>query len=416
MQRQRRAPPRAANPVPSGVPRLIPSGPNRNERSVNGDFSENLDRTAFIFRGYNVTNLGRSAELLAHSVYGPVMKASLEEAAEIASHELGRQVDLVDRIESGTETSLDTFADAVALIMATEIAQIEILRKFFDVDYKSARMGIGYSLGEVTALVCSGVFDLASAMQLPVSLADDCAELGHDVSMGIVFTRGAALDTELVNKLCVEINCEQWGFIGISSYLSPNSLLVLGQADTVDRLKALLKKHRPKEVYVRKNRHNWPPLHTPITWQRSVPNRAAVTMHELPGGLIAPQPPVVSLVTGKESYNEYNSREMLMRWIDHPQRVWDVVEHTLGEGIETVVHVGPEPNLFPATFRRVSENVQAQLSGTSPGSLGLRVVSGMARRPWLTALLPSHTTLLRAPFLRHIILEDWLLEQDVAGK
>jgi len=380
---------------------------------VSVDLHENLDDTAFIFRGYNVTNLGRSAELLAHPAYGPVMERALRQGSEIASQALGRQVDLVERVRGGTETTLDTFADAVALIMAVEVAQIEILREFFGVDYTAARMGIGYSLGEVSALVCSGVFTLDEALQLPVSLADDCAELGKDTTMGIVFSRGAALDVAVINRLCVEINCQQWGFIGTSSYLSPNSLLVLGQADTVDRLSAALKEQLPKTVHLRKNRHHWPPLHTPIMWQLSIPNRAAVTMHEISGGLVAPQPPILSLVTGKESYNKYNAREMLIRWIDHPQRVWDAVDYTLSEGIETIVHVGPEPNLFPATFRRVSENVQAQLSGNSPSSLGLRVVSGMARRPWLTALLPSRTALLRAPFIRHIILEDWLLEQDV---
>jgi hypothetical protein len=35
------------------------------------------------------------------------------------------------------------------------------------------------------------------------------------------------------------------------------------------------------------------------------------------------------------------------------------------------------------------------------------------RRPWLTALLPSRTALLRAPTVEHIILEDWLLAQPV---
>jgi len=380
---------------------------------VNGEFRDNLDKTAFIFRGYNVTNLGRTPELLAHAAYGPVISVHLKQASEIASQVLGRKIDLEDRVKNKEETSLDSFADAVALIMAVELAQIELLKKFFEIDYVVSRMGIGYSLGEVTALVASGVFDLESALQVPLSLADDCAELGEDVSMGIVFTREAALDVDMINRLCVEINCQGWGFIGTSSYLSPNSLLVLGQGDTVDRLKRLIKERLPKGVHVRKNRHNWPPLHTPIVWQRSIPNRAAVTIHEVPGGFSAPRPAVLSLVTGNESYNEYNSREMLIRWIDHPQRVWDAVNHTLGEDIETIVHVGPEPNLFPATFRRLSENVQAQLSGTSPSSLGLRVVSGMARRPWLTAMLPSQTALLRAPFLRHIILEDWLLEQEV---
>ena len=35
------------------------------------------------------------------------------------------------------------------------------------------------------------------------------------------------------------------------------------------------------------------------------------------------------------------------------------------------------------------------------------------RRPWLTAVLPSRTALLRAPAVNHIILEDWLLEQPL---
>ena len=98
-------------------------------------------------------------------------------------------------------------------------------------------------------------------------------------------------------------------------------------------------------------------------------------------------PPVFSLVTGKVNYNEYNVREILIEWIDHPQRLWDAVYETLASGIETVIHVGPSPNLIPATFNRLRENVQAQLTGNSLNSLGLRAMARAVRRPWLTALL-----------------------------
>ena len=43
----------------------------------------------------------------------------------------------------------------------------------------------------------------------------------------------------------------------------------------------------------------------------------------------------------------------------------------------------------------------------------MRAASAMASRQWLGALLPKRTALLRAPKVRHIILEDWLLEQPV---
>jgi len=74
-----------------------------------------------------------------------------------------------------------------------------------------------------------------------------------------------------------------------------------------------------------------------------------------------------------------------------------------------VIHVGPDPNLVPATFKRISDNVAEQLAGRSWNSLGLRAFSHIVRRQWLTRLLYIRTALLRAPFVEHVILEDWLL-------
>ncbi len=372
-----------------------------------------LTKSAIVFRGYNVTNLGRTAELLAHPSYGSLVRKCLAEAGETASDILGRKIDLVDRVERQEETCLATFADAIALIVSAEVAQIRCLAEFFDIHFAEAGVALGYSLGEVTAVVCGGILAMADAISVPVAMADDCAALGEDTSMGIVFSRGDALNLDDINRLCLEVNQQGKGVLGISAYLSPNTVLVLGQQDTIERFKQLSRERMPKEVHLRRNDSHWPPLHTPIMWERSIPNRSAKMMHTLKNGLAAPTPPIISLVTGKCSYNEYNAREILNRWIDHPQRVWEGINELLTRGIETVIHVGPQPNLFPATFKRLSENVQSQLAGSSPGSLGLRFVSGMARRQWLSAILPSSTALLRAPFLQHVILEDWLLAQKV---
>jgi [acyl-carrier-protein] S-malonyltransferase len=152
-------------------------------------------------------------------------------------------------------------------------------------------------------------------------------------------------------------------------------------------------------------------LHTPILWERNIPNRAARMMHTLDVSDEPPKPPVLSMVTGTSSYTPLSCRETLVRWVDHPQRLWDVVYETLARGVETVIHVGPAPNIIPATFRRLGENITAQLQGRSWNKLGIRAVSSMARRQWLSAILPSRAALLRAPFLEHVILEDWLLAQ-----
>ena len=123
---------------------------------------------------------------------------------------------------------------------------------------------------------------------------------------------------------------------------------------------------------------------------------------------------MLSLVTGKQSYNDVNARDLLTQWIDHPQRLWDAVSETLAMGIETVVHVGPEPNLVLATFKRLADNVATQMASRSWEGMGLRAVGRAVRRPWLGKLLPTRSSLLRSPFVRQIVLEDWLLEQKIS--
>ena len=78
------------------------------------DLKPLLPNACFAFRGYNIVNLGRSPELLAHSTYGPTVRRILTEASEIASEATGRKIDLILRVEENQDTSLDTFADAVA--------------------------------------------------------------------------------------------------------------------------------------------------------------------------------------------------------------------------------------------------------------------------------------------------------------
>ncbi|HMP15385.1 MAG TPA: hypothetical protein PKD72_00045, partial [Gemmatales bacterium] len=101
--------------------------------------------------------------------------------------------------------------------------------------------------------------------------------------------------------------------------------------------------------------------------------------------------------------------ELMYKWIDHPMRLWDMVFQTLASGVEIVIHVGPDPNLIPATFKRISDNIAAQGAERTWSGLGLRALSPIMRRPWLTNLLSQSTALLRAPYVEHIILEDWLL-------
>ena len=77
--------------------------------------------------------------------------------------------------------------------------------------------------------------------------------------------------------------------------------------------------------------------------------------------------------------------------------------------MKRILHIGPAPNVIPATFRRLSDNIRQQTAGTNLAALGLLAAS-QVQRTWLAALLPKSAALLRAPEVEHIVLEDWLLD------
>ena len=94
--------------------------------------------------------------------------------------------------------------------------------------------------------------------------------------------------------------------------------------------------------------------------------------------------------------------------------LWDAINELLTIGIDLILHVGPEPNLMLATFQRISDNVNAQLNRWSlNSSLGRRAMVGIVRRPWLTKVISSRAAILRTPFVAHVVVEDWLLAQEV---
>lgn len=366
---------------------------------------ERIPDCVLAFRGYNVTNLGRTAELLAHPGYTTLVERHLASVSDAASSILKRRVDLVQQVRERRESTLEGYGEALALVLAVEAAQLALLREHFGIDWTQVRFSFGFSLGEIAAVVAGGVLNLTSALEVLLPLADDCVALAREATLGVLFTRSRELSRDDVYRLCLQINQEGKGVMGVSAHLAPNSMLLIGQHQTLDRFMEQAKTQLNVHVHLRKNDAKWPPVHTPIVWQRQITNRAAERMHTMPLSADAPKPRVFSLVSGCYDYTALTARDLLCQWIDHPQRLWDAVYETLATSVATILHVGPGPNIVPATYKRLSADVVSQ----TQESRSLRALSAAVRRQWLRRLLPHRAALLRAPFIEHIILEDWLL-------
>ena len=123
-----------------------------------------IGRAAVAFRGYNTTNLGRTGELWQVPAYQPVLEKWLDLGSQVCQRLHGGTTDLVARVVGKLEADLDHYAEAVALIMAVEFAQLQLLTEVHGVPFAKARLTYGYSLGELTAIAACG---MESLIQVP---------------------------------------------------------------------------------------------------------------------------------------------------------------------------------------------------------------------------------------------------------
>ena len=137
----------------------------------------------------------------------------------------------------------------------------------------------------MSALVSGGVFTLEQLLPVPLGCATTLRRAAPDTTLGVVFSRGPAIALKDVQDLCTAVSSEGRGMVGVSSYLSPNTVLVIGQGDTLDRLEkrdARLPAGRRRCSAARPTSSRR--LHTPLVWQRNLPNRAAVALYKIGGG------------------------------------------------------------------------------------------------------------------------------------
>src|SRR5262249_9590762 len=87
--------------------------------------------SALAFRGYDVANIGRSAELIHHPAYGPVVAEVLAEVSAIASEALHLPLDLKEYVLEAAPAGPERFPHDVAMIVGMELAQLKLLERFF---------------------------------------------------------------------------------------------------------------------------------------------------------------------------------------------------------------------------------------------------------------------------------------------
>src|SRR3990172_5342342 len=189
---------------------------------------------AFVFPGKGSQSLGMLSELAAHY-------AEVKETFDAASKVLG--YDLWSVVQNGPEEALNATDKTQPAMLAAGVAVWRVWRKRAG---KLPAFMAGHSLGEYTALVCSGALELGQAAALVAErgrFMQEAVPPGHGAMAAIL-----GLSDQEVIAACAAT--AQGEVVSAVNFNSPGQVVIAGHSSAVERAVARAKEAGAKRAAV----------------------------------------------------------------------------------------------------------------------------------------------------------------------
>ena len=277
-----------------------------------------MTKFAIVFPGQGSQSVGMLAEIA--SVY-PVVKATFDEASQVLGYDLFTLV-----MEGPAEELNKTWRTQPALLTSS----VALWRVWQELGAPAPAVMAGHSLGEYSALVCSGAMAFTDAVKL-VELRGLAMQEAVPEGVGAMAAI-IGLDNE-----SIAANCEkaaQGQVVSPVNFNSPGQVVIAGHKEAVERANVLMKESGAKRA-----------LPLPV----SVPSHCAL-MHPAAEKLAAalqlveiqnPSIPVINNVDVTAETDAARIKDALVRQLFSPVRWTEIVENMANTGIEFEVEMGP---------------------------------------------------------------------------
>ena len=187
---------------------------------------------AIMFPGQGSQRLGMLGDL---SDKFPLIKATFTEASDLLGY------DLWHLVQAGQADDLNQSSITQPAILAASYA---LWRCWQSINPPQPVVMMGHSLGEYSALVCSGALSFASAVKL-VQLRGKLMQQASDQQDGMMAVV-LGLGDDQVGLLCQEAS--QGRVLDIANYNAPGQVVVSGERPAVERLVNLARSAGAKRV------------------------------------------------------------------------------------------------------------------------------------------------------------------------
>jgi [acyl-carrier-protein] S-malonyltransferase len=273
---------------------------------------------AFVFPGQGSQSVGMLAGLAAAH---PVVEATFAEASRVLGY------DLWALCQRGPEADLSSTERTQPAMLAAGVAT---WRSWLAQGGPRPVAMAGHSLGEYTALVCSGALDFAAAIDLVRfrgQVMQEAVPLGQGAMAAVL-----GLDDEQVAEACRD--AEQGEVVEAVNFNAPGQVVIAGHATAVARAIEVARARGAKRA---------------VTLPVSVPSHSRLMIaaaERLAERLVAvdvrmPDVPAVYTVDVKTHASPDGIRLALKEQLHKPVRWADTVRAMLASGVTTIVECGP---------------------------------------------------------------------------
>lgn len=290
-----------------------------------------MKKFAMVFPGQGSQSVGMLAELATQF---PLVEETFKQASEVLGY------DLWQLVQQGPAEELNKTWQTQPALLTASVAIYRVWQQQYP-DLLPSVMA-GHSLGEYSALVCSGALDFQDAVKL-VELRGKLMQQAVPEGAGAMYAI-IGLDNESIIDACAQ--AAQGEVVSAVNFNSPGQVVIAGSKAAVERAAAACKEAGAKRAL---------PLSVSVpshcALMKPAADQLAVALENIT--LKAPQTSVINNVDVKAASETDEIRTALVRQLYSPVRWTETVEKMAKEGVGVLVEIGPGKVLTGLTGRIV---------------------------------------------------------------
>ena len=292
-----------------------------------------MTKFAIAFPGQGSQSVGMLAEMAAEY---PVVKATFDEASQVLGYDLFQLV-----MDGPAEELNKTWRTQPALLTSS----VALWRVWQSINAPMPAVMAGHSLGEYSALVCSGALAFADAVKL-VELRGLAMQEAVPEGVGAMAAI-IGLDNE-----SIAANCEkaaQGQVVSPVNFNSPGQVVIAGHKEAVERANVLMKESGAKRALPL-------PVSVPshCALMKPAAEKLAIALQSIE--IKSPTIPVINNVDVTAEIDAARIKDALVRQLFSPVRWTETIESVANAGVEFEVEMGPG-KVLSGLVKRIDKRV-----------------------------------------------------------